>query len=132
MLWWFAVFVACLDTEIAYYAEICQDWDFGEVDESVLELSKEGDSFLFFRPGVERACSASFQPEFEAHNRMIQVFEFWEYPVEDEDCTTCFTPTTVLSGLKTRGTYELQWFEGRDSTLPIGAMELSVSGEWTQ
>jgi len=132
MFWWWTALVGCGDIGISYYAEVCSDWDFDDQDEAALRLQKQGDSILLFRPGVERACGASFQPEIDAHNRTIQVFELWEIPEAAEECSTCFTPTAELSGLSQRGTYELQWFEGRDSNLPIGVLEVSLSGESTQ
>ncbi|MEE2749990.1 MAG: hypothetical protein VX519_01060 [Myxococcota bacterium] len=127
MFWCWMLLVGCGEIGIRYYSEICSDWDFDDEAGEDLQITMEGEELLVFRTGVQRGCSGSFQPEIEAYNRTIQVFEFWESADEGEDCSTCFTPTVVLSGLKERRDYELLWFEGRDSTLPIGAFEVNLS-----
>jgi hypothetical protein len=113
------------EMEITFYADACEDWDF-EVEEAtqvVAEKSDEG--IVFLRKGVTQSCDASFQPEITAQRRLIQVFEDWEAPAEDDDCETCFFPTVVLHDPRA-GDYELQWFEGRDSLTPVGFVSLTV------
>ena len=132
MLIWLALGFGCSDVEISYYAEICTEWDFDQADSSDLLLAEQGESLQFLRAGVERACDASFQPEIEAHGRIIQVFELWESTAEEDDCVTCFTPIVTLSGLKQRGSYEFHWFEGRESTVPVGVLEWDQAGESTE
>jgi len=132
MLIWFVLGIGCSEVEISYYGEICTEWDFDQAGSAELLLAEQGEDLQFLRPGVERACEASFQPEIEAHGRIIQVFELWEAPEDQDDCVTCFTPIVTLSGLKGWGSYEFQWFEGRESTLPVGVLELDRSEESTE
>lgn len=127
MFLWIALAGGCGgDVGISYYAESCSDWEFDEGEqEPELEVVVEGEEFLFRRVGVEMECNASFQPEIVAQHHLIQVFELWELPDDSEECTTCFTPTVAITDLR-RGDYDLQWFEGQSSTLPLGALSLSL------
>jgi len=111
--------------EITFYADACEDWDF-EAEESTKVLAeKSEEGILFVRQGVTQICDASFQPEIDAQRRLIQVFEAWDLPQEDDGCETCFFPTVVLHDPR-GGDYELQWFEGRESLTPVGFVSLTV------
>ena len=123
-MWIFLALAACTnEITLSYSTDSCENWDF-ESEEPELRV-EVGETVVMSRVGIEKDCDASFQPEFQAHGWLIQVFEVWEDVDEESTCSFCFAPTVEMLDASS-GDYELQWFEGTDTVVPVHTTEFTV------
>lgn len=109
-----SIISACNPKPLELSAEMygCENQDFSEQEDSVLEIEKDGSDLLVRRTNVLQNCDAVFTPTFETDQWKVYIREYWTS--EDNSCQSCFSPTIRIANYE-GDSLEFWWYLGDDS-----------------
>lgn len=93
----------------------CEGISEGEVPDSTLVQTKQGNDLVIYRDWVFKSSTAEFEPEFEQSRKEVEIYEYWTDDGGDEAVETCFRPTIVIEN-PDAGKFTLFWFIGDEDT----------------